>query len=305
VGIFFIFFLFILGLFFGSFLNVLVDRLPNNKSILGRSHCEKCHKTLTWKDLTPLVSFIYLHGRCRYCQTKLSYQYPLLELVTGGLFILTYLFTIYHLSFTNCHLQFLFSYELLNLKSLILNLLFNLSIVSVFIVVFFADLKYGIIPDKIILTGIFATLIYLLIFNFQFFPLHPALQGFEEQAIFNEILNPKSLIINPSSLILNHLLSAIGAFLFFLILYLLTRGRGMGFGDVKLAFLLGLVLGFPGTFYAIYIAFLTGGLVGIILILWKKKKMKSSVAFGPFLILGSFISLFFTPLLNQLLGQLL
>jgi leader peptidase (prepilin peptidase) / N-methyltransferase len=273
VGIFSIILLFVLGLFFGSFLNVLIDRLPKNKSIMGRSHCEKCHKALIWKDLIPLLSFIYLHGRCRYCRTKLSFQYPLLEMVTGGLFILTYLYTIYHLSFTNYHLQFLFSYELLNLKSLILNLLLNLSIVSVFIVVFFADLKYGIIPDKILIAGILVTLPYV-------FMIH----------------NSEFMI---------HLLSALGAFLFFLILYLLTRGRGMGFGDVKLAFLLGLVLGFPGTFYAIYIAFLTGGLVGIILILWKKKKMKSSVPFGPFLILGAFISLLFTPLLNQLLGQLL
>jgi prepilin signal peptidase PulO-like enzyme (type II secretory pathway) len=266
VSIFFIIFLFFLGLFFGSFLNLLIDRLPNNKSILGRSHCEKCHKTLTWKDLIPLLSFIHLRGKCRYCHTKLSFQYPLLELVTGGLFALTYIFTMYQV-------PFIINSGFINPYSLIINLLFNLFIVSCFIVIFFADLKYGIIPDKIIVAGILVTLPYI-------------------------------FMIHDSEFMI-HLLSAFGAFLFFLLLYLLTRGRGMGFGDVKLAFLLGLVLGFPGVFYAIYIAFLTGGLAGIILILWKKKTMKSSVPFGPFLIIGAFISLFFTPLIAQIIADLL
>ena len=265
MSIFFIIFLLFLGLFIGSFLNVLIDRLPNNRSILGRSHCEKCHKTLVWYDLIPLLSFIYLRGKCRYCHTKLSYQYPLLELLTGGMFTLTYLFTIYQIP--NIILP-----GLINLQSLIINLIFNLFMVSCFIVIFFADLKYGIIPDKILLAGVFVALPYIfMIYNSEF---------------------------------IIHLLSALGAFLFFLFLYLLTKGRGMGFGDVKLAFLLGLVLGFPAIFYGIYIAFLTGGFVGIILILWKKKKLKSSVPFGPFLILGSFIPLFFTPLIIQIIADL-
>src|SRR3989344_5965745 len=89
------------------------------------------------------------------------------------------------------------------------------------------------------------------------------------------------------------MLSAVGASLFFLALFLITKGRGMGFGDVKFAFLMGLVLGFPGIIVALYIAFLTGALVGCILIIWRRKKMfGTSIPFGPFLVLGTFVSIF-------------
>lgn len=244
----------IIGFFLGSFLNVLADRLPNDRSILGRSHCEYCKKTLSWIDLIPLLSFVYLRGKCRYCQRKLSYQYPLAELLTGFLFGLTYLAVSGQI----------FN-QFLNLNSLIINLILSLVLVSCLIVIFFADLRYGLIPDQIIAVGSVVALIWLVLFN--------------------------------QPMLMNHALAALGALLFFLLIFILTRRRGMGFGDVKLAFLLGLFLGFPGIALALYIAFLTGGMVGIILILWKKKKLKSAVPFGPFLVLGAFLSFFFSPVL--------
>ncbi len=84
-----------------------------------------------------------------------------------------------------------------------------------------------------------------------------------------------------------HVVPALGSFAFLYLLWAATGGRGMGFGDVKLAFLMGLFLGFPVVVVAFYIAFLTGALVGVILILTGKKKWKSKIAFGPFLILGT------------------
>src|SRR3990167_3921575 len=85
-------FLFIFGLFVGSFLNVLVDRLQNNENPLtGRSHCDHCKKTLAWYDLIPLLSFVSTKGKCRYCGYRLSLFYPSIELVTGLLFTVTYL----------------------------------------------------------------------------------------------------------------------------------------------------------------------------------------------------------------------
>jgi prepilin signal peptidase PulO-like enzyme (type II secretory pathway) len=145
--------------------------------------------------------------------------------------------------------------------SQILTLIYYLFIVSSLIVVFFADLKYGIIPDKIIYPAILVSAAYL--------------------------------FINHQSLIINHLLTAVGAFTFFLLLFLVTRGRGMGFGDVKLVILLGLLLGFPKIVVAFYIAFLTGAIIGIILILWGKKKLRgTTIPFGPFLVGGALIALF-------------
>ena len=264
-----IFFIFLLGLFLGSFLNVLADRLPNDKSILGRSHCEYCNHALGAKDLIPLLSFVYLKGKCRYCGKKLSLNYPLSEIFTGVVFAVTYILIF--------NFQFSIFNEILSLNSLIINLVFSLVIVSVLIAIFLADLRYGVIPDKILAVGTVATVIYLLISNSQFL-------------ISNEILNLNSLI-------LNHIVSAVAAFLFFLVIYLLTKGKGIGFGDVKFGFFMGLLLGFPDVLLALYLAFLTGGVVAIILVLWKKKGMKSKIAFGPFLVIGTYVSFFLASLI--------
>lgn len=247
------FFVFILGLFIGSFLNVLADRLPRNETILGRSHCDKCKKTLAWVDLIPLLSFIYLRGKCRYCFSKISIQYPVVELITGILFA----FTIYYLPITN------------SIANYLVSSIYYLIIVSALIVIFFADLRHGIIPDKIVFPAIGLSLVWIATSNQQ--------------------------------LAFSYLLSGLGAGLFFFIIYLLTRGRGMGFGDVKFAFFIGFFLGFPAIIFALYIAFLTGAACGFILILWGKKKLKTAIPFGPFLVLGCFGSLFLQNLILQII----
>ncbi len=246
-----IFFLFLLGLAVGSFLNVLIDRLPRDESIIkGRSYCEHCKKPLIWYDLIPLLSFLILKGKCRYCHFPISWYYSVVELTTGILFVLVYLF------FPQ---EGIMNHELGIMG--IVSVIYYLFIVSSFIVVFFADLKYGIIPDKVVFSSIVVSIVYLFILHNSYFIIH--------------------------------LLSALGAFLFFFLLYLITRGQGMGFGDVKLVFLLGLFLGWPKVIVAFYIAFLTGAILGCILILWGKKKFSGgTVPFGPFLVLGAITSLF-------------
>lgn len=253
--------IFILGICVGSFLNVLADRLPREKSIIkGRSHCEKCKKTLKWNDLIPLFSFLMLKGKCRYCETKLSPYYLTVELITGILFVITALFAVNNF-------QSVFNFQFLNFQ-LLIPLIYYLFIISSLIVVFFADLKYGIIPDKIIFPTIIASSLYLLIYH--------------------------------SSFIINYLFSAVGAGLFFLVLFAGTKGRGMGFGDVKFAFLMGLILGFPKIIVSLYIAFLTGAIAGIILIIWRRKKIfGTSIPFGPFLVLGTLVTVFFGNFILQ------
>ena len=139
--------IFILGISIGSFLNVLIERLPKNKSILGRSACNHCNKTLSWKDLIPILSFVYLRGKCRYCHSPFSYQYPIVELLTGILFV----FTIYYLPITNLSTNYLISS------------IYYLAIVSSLIVIFFADLRHGIIPDKILFPAILFSFIFLVL----------------------------------------------------------------------------------------------------------------------------------------------
>lgn len=257
-------FIFIFGLCIGSFLNVLIYRLPEDLSLSGRSYCPKCKKKISWYDNIPLLSFILLKGKCRQCQSPISVQYPLVEFLTGVIFIISVLlltnigqdlgFKIYDLRFWT-------------------TLLYSFWIVSVFLTIFIIDLKHQIIPDQLLYASLPVVLFYL-------------------------FLNLKSLFIN-------HLPSAIISFVFFYFLHKITKGRGMGFGDVKLVFLIGLILGFPKTIIALYIAFLTGALVGVILILIGKKRFKEAVPFGPFLAAGTIISFFWGNEISQWMTALL
>lgn len=251
-------FIFLCGLTFGSFLNVLADRFSRNESVIkGRSHCESCKKTLGVLDLVPVFSFLYLRGRCRYCKKKLSLYYPLVEVTTGILFVVTFFVLTEQSSM----------YYVVSSRNII-NLLYYLFLVSCLIVVFFADIKYGIIPDKIIFPAILISFLYIL--------------------------------LTTSYVLLANILSALGAFLFFFVIFLLTHGKGMGFGDVKFAFLMGLVLGFPDIVVSLYIAFLTGALVSLILIVGGKKKLRgSTIPFGPFLVFGMLVTLYFGEIIKQ------
>ncbi len=279
-----IFTLFITGICVGSFLNVLVDRLPRGESIgfwtsqndkEKRSHCEHCKHTLAWYDLVPLLSFIFLRGKCRYCKVSLSLYYPIIEVITGILFVLA-VFLLSHGVILERALRPIGSWDSIaslqnDMAIYIIVISYYLYLVSSLIVIFFVDLKNGIIPDKILVPAIVIT------FLFQLYAIRYTLYA--------------------------SLLSALGVFLLFLFLHLATRGRGMGFGDVKYVILMGLVLGFPGIVVGMYIAFLTGAAVSLILIAWHKKKLHgSTIPFGPFLVFGTIVAMFWgTVLLRQFL----
>jgi len=250
--------IFLLGLVVGSLLNVLIDRLPKEEQVLkGRSHCDHCYHQLAWFDLIPLLSFVFLRGRCRYCGKKISWQYPLVELITGVMFLIV----------SNRAIE--------QSSSPVIVTLLHCYIVASLIVIFFTDLKYGIIPDKIVYP------VVVLMILFRFVP--PS----EESKSLLRHLGGVTLPIS------YYLLVAFGVAGFFWLLILLTKGRGMGFGDVKLAFLMGLILGFPKIIPALYFAFLTGALVSVILILSKRKKFGQTIPFGPFLVGGTIFSLFY------------
>ena len=237
----------------GSFLNSLIHRLEEGLPFPWlRSFCPKCRHTLKWPDLIPIFSFLFLKGRCRYCRQKISWQYPLVELATGAIFVLT-----------TYNLQ-LRSYDLQDL----LTLSYWLFIVSSLLVVFVYDLKHYIIPDKIVHPSIAIATIYRL-FTIWNLPAPLKTEGF--------------------------LMGGFGvlpAFLFLGII-LLSKEKWMGMGDFKLAVLMGLILGFPNIIVALFLAFFIGAIIGIGLIVFRKKTLKSEVPFAPFLISGTFIAIFF------------
>jgi len=274
-------FIFIFGLVIGSFLNVVIFRLEKGgKMINDRSKCLHCSRILAWYDLVPILSFIFLKGKCRYCGKPISFQYPLVELATGILFVLILDYTLQINELVNYGLQFL------------LFLFYYLFIAGVLIVIFVYDLKHYIIPDRVIYPTIFVALGFNLLndffdnnfrlFNFSISQFHDFSSSNLQFLIFN-IQN---------SQFINYLFAAILAGVFFLSIVILTCGKGMGGGDVKLGFLMGVVLGWPAVMAALFLSFILGSVVGVFLILAGKKKMKSEIPFGPFLVLGTFVAIF-------------
>ncbi|MDO8663699.1 MAG: prepilin peptidase [Candidatus Wildermuthbacteria bacterium] len=254
------FFIFFFGLAVGSFLNCVIYRLEEGKSFLkGRSYCPHCKHNLSWQDLVPVLSFLILRGKCRYCRGKISVQYPLVEIATGLLFVSAFWISPQPLSrgwatqpignglWSDFGLWILIS--------------------SFLIIIFVYDLKHYIIPDRVIYPAILVSGIWYPVSGIFF-------DSYTEYDILNTIY------------------SAVGAALFFLIIVLVSRGKWMGVGDIKLAFLMGLILGWPNILVALFLAFSIGAIVGISLIILKKKGLKSEVPFGPFLVAGTFLALF-------------
>ncbi len=246
-------FVFLFGVCVGSFLNCVIYRLEEKKSLSGRSFCPHCKHTLSWLDLFPVFSFVFLGGKCRYCRKKISIQYPLVELSVGILFVLIFWEV------------WLPSAGIFGLVSLC----FMFYIAASMAIMFIYDLKHYIIPDKILFPAIAITVIYNLI------------PPYNTQHIFYNFLG------------------AVVASGFFLTIFLVSRGKWMGFGDVKLAILMGLLLGLANVLVALFLAFFFGAIIGVILMFFQKKDIKSEIPFGPFLIIGTFIAMFYGTQLVQ------
>lgn len=277
-------FLFIFGIFVGSFLNLISDRLPNKKKIVfGRSECEFCRKPLGIKNLIPIFSFIFQKGKCSFCNRKLSFYYPFSEFLTGVVFMLAG----YLSNFIN----------IIDAQTIFI-LFYYLVVFSFFVAMFLTDIKYYLILDSLIIPAIIFVSASSLIFRgLDLLDLHRNLSS-DQVGVYllrTDYFNDKILLsLKDFGFVV---LGAVIISLFFLFLILITKGRGMGFGDVKLGFLIGLVNGFPFSIIAIFIGFVLGAFYSIVLMLSKKKTMKDTIAFGPFLIMGSLLTFLFGPVL--------
>jgi len=238
----FVFFVAIIGLVFGSFINCFVWRLYKKTSLMGRSACPRCFKQIAWYDNIPLLSFIILRARCRHCQKKISWQYPLVEFFTALLFILVFLKN--HDS-----------------PQLLLLLLRDWLVIMTFIIIFIYDLRWQLVPMLVVWP---MTIIVFILNLFLGVPL------------------------------LNLITFGALSVAFFWFIYAATSGRGLGEGDIWLGLLIGILLPQMGLLIlALMLAYFIGAIVGVSLVLLKKKKMKSAIAFGPFLVLGATISLIY------------
>lgn len=243
----------VLGIILGSFVKATADRLMTEESLGRRSHCTHCKQVLAWYDLLPFVSYLLLSGKCRRCHKKIPLDVFLTEVVLGILTAGIFLINI--------------APDLNNLSLLlILMVVFQLFILVIISIIFIVDLKTGLIPDKIT---------------------YPASVFAGAYLLFLSVLNPAML-----KFFIWALASGIGLAGLFFLLIVITSGKGMGFGDVKYVFFLGLALGFPNSAIAIMLGFLIGAVFALILIAFRKKHFGQTIPFGPFLSLGAGITLF-------------
>lgn len=265
--------LFLFFLFVGSFLGVVTDRIYRGEQFVkGRSYCEFCKHLLNTLDLIPLFSYLWLRGRCRYCNSKISSTLPVFEFITAS-FLTATVYWVNEFTYPSLFIQANF-----NFPSPIIYLILNIVAVLISIsllLVFFTDIKYMVIPDIYLIA--LAVLVPSYLFLFEFEP---------------------SWAIN-LGLIKNHLVAAGVLALFFAIIHFGSGKKAMGEGDIYLAAILGLYLGGYNSIVMWFVAFLTGAVVGVILMLVGKKRFKSMVPFGPFLIVGFVTALLLgTDLLN-------
>ncbi|AKM78200.1 TPA: hypothetical protein DDZ49_04520 [Candidatus Wolfebacteria bacterium] len=274
----------IFGLIFGSFLNVVTIRynpdkgFSNIKSIGGRSHCPNCRNQLAWYELVPVLSFLSLRGRCRHCGHAISLQYPFVELLTALIFVVVPMQVILSsrilvLVDVNAHIGGIIALAALWTVAFVL-----------FLVLAIIDFKHMIIPDSINVS--------LAVLGIAIAGVTQWVHGFG--AFQGSFLRHYAVIFGFRDTIwMNHLFAAIIGLLFFGGIIAVSRGRAMGWGDLKLAGALGLLFGWPDVVLVFAFSFIIGSIISIGLMMRGRKHMKDAVPFGPFLVIGAVMVFFF------------
>lgn len=243
----------IFGLTFGSFLNVCIYRLPRDLSVVTpRSFCPECGHQVAWHDNLPLLSYVLLRGRCRSCGKPIGIRYLVVELTTGALFALT---------------VFRYGPTVLSLKWCVFD--------ALLVALFWTDLEERILPDELTLGGALLGLLFSIWvtvpgpFGFFLIRTSPRTASFINALIGGCILSIPILLLGW--------------------LYGLIRKReGLGRGDVKLLALIGVFLGLEKGLLALLIGAVSGAVLGLAYILWKRKDAASyELPFGSFLCLGA------------------
>jgi leader peptidase (prepilin peptidase) / N-methyltransferase len=230
----------ILGLVIGSFLNVCIYRIQREESVaFPPSHCTSCGYNLKAVDLIPVISYIFLRGKCRNCTEKISMRYPIVELINGLMYLV--LFLKFELSYT---------------------FVFSAIFFSILLVISLIDLESKEVYLSTIIFGLIVVILYILVTYFIY-----------NKNIINNVLG--------------------GAIGYGIIMLIVILTRGMGEGDAEIAGICGLFLGIKGILLALFIAIVTGGIVGTIILLIKLKDKKAEIAFGPYIALGAVISMLY------------
>jgi len=229
------------GLAWGSFLNVLIYRIPLRQSIFRPpSSCPQCKHRIKWYENIPILSYIFLRGKCRSCKAKIPLSYLLVEFITPlGLLLLYNYYSLSLFFFASCFFT------------------------SALIVLTFIDYYHQILPDVITYPGIVFAFIY---------------------SIFRQDINLKDALLGA-------LVGAGFLLIVYGLYYFVRKKEGLGLGDVTLMLMIGAYLGWYRTFFTLILASFIGALVGITLIIAKKRDMQYALPFGTFLAPAAFVSL--------------
>lgn len=250
-----------LGLIMGSFLNVVALSLEREEGFVSRrSACPRCGHPIAWFDNIPLISYFVLRGKCRHCGEGISWQYPAVEVVTGIIFLLVGVY--------------FFDTAVL---SAWIETVWLLGLFSLFIVIALYDARTMEIPVILLwIAGVWTLLALILLDSV-------GAVGSIHLAVFERTISG--------------LVAAFGAWAFFATLSFVSKETWMGWGDAWLALVIGLAVGVPDILYALTIAFGIGALYACVLIMWYGKGGRTKVPLGPFLVLGTILSIFLTQVL--------
>ena len=233
----------VLGLMFGSFINAYVWRVNEKKSIaMARSMCPECKVLIRWYHNIPVMSFIILRAKCFDCKKPISWQYPIVEVVTALLFMFVYYYHGLSLDVTAAFVRDLF-------------------LVFLLVIIFLYDLKYQLILDRTTLFVVPILFVVSLIFGWHTW---------------------QSML----------LAGVIGAG-FFLAQFVVSKGKWIGGGDIRLGLLMGIILGWPGILVALFLSYVGGAIISVGLLLTKKVTMKTAIPFGVYLTLATFVTMFY------------
>lgn len=244
-------YIFFLGAVLGSFYNVVGIRVPKKETLMGRSHCNNCDHQIGWIELIPIIGYLVIGGKCRKCKTPISIKYPFIELLTGVLFLVSYMI----------------------LHENVIEYILVVVFISLMTIVTVSDLYYKIVPDVILMV---------------FLPIILVLRILSSEMPWYE-----------------GLIGGVAAFGFLYLIALYGKKRykqdALGGGDIKLYFLIGIVLGYQYVFLSLVFAGVFGMLYGVI----NRKREPGYIAFVPFIYAGSLLAYFYGETILNLYNEFL
>lgn len=265
---------FILGATIGSFLSVVVYRVKKKKKGIFLSHsiCPECKKKLKWRHLIPIFSWLFLRGKCAYCGKKVSAHYFTMEVITGLLFLATFLVWNFIEAVPSIVDPSLLNY-VIDWQTFEI-FIYYLIIFTLLLGIFFYDLIYKEIPDRFSIPAIAIAIAGGLILG----------------------------LVPPLSM----LFGGVGILAFFMAQFFLSKGKWIGGGDLRLGALMGILLGWELGLIALIAAYLLGSIASVVLLIQKKATRKTAIPFGPFLVTGTIVAVFYgNQILSWYIGTLM